>query len=86
MSSNDEDSTMGDRRPGDGHDAGATMSRHRVEATSSDVQRETARSDPSRQRASSTSRVAERAARGKAARADVPRASHGDWEPAAAPA
>ena len=25
--------------------------------------------------------VAERAARGKAARADVPRASHGDWEP-----
>src|SRR4051812_11902789 len=25
--------------------------------------------------------VAERAARGKAARAEVPRASHGDWEP-----
>ena len=27
--------------------------------------------------------VAERAARGKATRADVPRTSHGDWEPAA---
>src|SRR5436190_13595953 len=27
--------------------------------------------------------VAERAARGKAARAEVPRSSHGDWEPAA---
>ena len=28
---------------------------------------------------------AERAARGKATRAEVPRTSHGDWEPAAAP-
>ena len=42
---------------------------------------ESSRKSPPRLQAAPHLTVAERAARGKAARAEVPRASHGDWEP-----
>ena len=76
MSSIEEDSTMG---------TGEMDNQEQVERRTPSGRRTTSRRR--REAASTAARVehftvAERTARGKAARAEVPRASHGRWEPA----
>ena len=92
MTSNNEDPTMqaDDTDRDDGHDGeepamepDTQMSETMKPGAQAPETAEKRKGDPQRSGGSSTSRVAERAARGKAARAEVPRASHGDWEPAA---
>ena len=67
MSWTEEDSTMASDTDHTENAAGDGGARHRSARASTRVEHFTA---------------AERAARGKATRAEVPRASHGDWEPA----